>query len=107
ERYRGKRLLIATGGHPVVPDVLGIKHVITSNEALELAALPRRIVIVGGGYIAVEFAGIFATLGSEVTLIIRGEELLNGFDDDIRACLALEMRARGVTIHARCNVTSI
>src|SRR5712691_4958368 len=107
ERYSAKHILIATGAHPVVPDVPGIKHAITSNEALDLAALPRRIVIVGGGYIAVEFAGIFASLGSEVTLIIRGEELLNGFDDDVRVPLALEMRARGITIHARCHVTGI
>jgi glutathione reductase (NADPH) len=107
ERYRAKHILIATGGHPIVPDIPGIKHVITSNEALDLAELPRSIVIVGGGYIAVEFAGIFASLGSEVTLIIRGEELLNGFDDDVRACLAFEMRARGITIHARCHVTGI
>jgi glutathione reductase (NADPH) len=107
ERYRARHILIATGAHPVVPDVPGIKHVITSNEALELAELPRRMVIVGGGYIAVEFAGIFATLGTEVTVVIRGEELLNGFDDDVRACLAHEMRARGVTIIARSQVTAI
>src|SRR3954454_9669345 len=105
--YTADKILIAAGSHPTVPDIPGIEHVISSNEALDLAALPRRIVIVGGGYIAVEFAGIFASLGSAVTLIIRGEELLNGFDDDIRACLALEMRARGVTIHARCHVTNI
>src|SRR6266851_8207729 len=107
ERYRAKHILIATGAHPVVPDVPGIKHVITSNEALDLPALPRRIVIVGGGYIAVEFAGIFAGLGSAVTMVIRSEELLNGFDDDVRVALALEMRSRGVTILARTNVTRI
>ncbi len=100
-------ILIATGGHPVVPDVPGIEHAITSNEALDLEALPRRIVIVGGGYIAVEFAGIFQGLGSEVVQIIRGEELLNGFDDDVRVALALEMRARGVTLHTRSHVTKI
>ena len=107
ERYSAKHILIATGAHPVVPDVPGIKHAITSNEALDLATLPRRIVIVGGGYIAVEFAGIFATLGAEVTLVIRGEELLTGFDDDVRVALAIEMRARGITIIARTHVTGI
>jgi glutathione reductase (NADPH) len=107
KRYTAESILIATGAHPVVPDVPGIEHAITSNEALDLKALPRRIVIVGGGYIAVEFAGIFASLGSAVTLIIRGEDLLTGFDDDIRVGLALEMRSRGVTIHTRTNLTRI
>jgi glutathione reductase (NADPH) len=107
KRITAETILIATGGHPVVPDVPGIEHAITSNEALDLKALPRRIVIVGGGYIAVEFAGIFQGLGSEVTEVIRGEELLNGFDDDIRVALALEMRARGVTLHTRTHVTRI
>src|SRR5437764_1293317 len=81
--------------------VAGIEAAITSNEALDLPHLPRRIIIVGGGYIAVEFAGIFAGLGTAVTLVIRGEELLNGFDDDVRVALAMEMRARGVEILAR------
>ncbi len=107
KRVTAETILIATGAHPVVPDVPGVEHAITSNEAFHLEALPRRIVIVGGGYIAVEFAGIFATLGAEVTLIIRGDDLLRGFDDDIRVALALEMRARGITIHPRCHVTAI
>src|SRR5229473_3292730 len=105
--YTADNILIATGGHPTVPNIPGIEHAITSNEALDLPALPRRIVIVGGGYIAVEFAGIFAGLGSAVTMVIRSEELLNGFDDDVRVALALEMRSRGVTILARTNVTRI
>jgi glutathione reductase (NADPH) len=107
KRYTAERILIATGAHPVVPDVPGIEHAITSNEALDLPALPCRIVIVGGGYIAVEFAGIFASLGAAVTIVIRGEELLNGFDDDVRVALALEMRSRGITILARTHVTRI
>jgi glutathione reductase (NADPH) len=107
KRVTADTILIATGAHPVVPDVPGVEHAITSNEAFHLEGLPRRIVIVGGGYIAVEFAGIFATLGAEVTLIIRGDDLLRGFDDDIRVALALEMRARGITIHPRCHVTAI
>ena len=107
KRYTAETILIATGAHPVVPDIPGVEHAITSNEALDLQKLPRRIVIVGGGYIAVEFAGIFQSLGTEVTEIIRAEELLNGFDDDIRAILAIEMRTRGVTLKARTNVTRI
>src|SRR5207253_2162578 len=65
-RYTAETILIATGGHPIVPDIPGIEHVISSNEALDLPHLPRRIVIVGGGYIAVEFAGIFRGFGCEV-----------------------------------------
>jgi glutathione reductase (NADPH) len=107
KRFTAETILIATGAHPVVPDVPGVEHAITSNEALDLPTLPRRIIIVGGGYIAVEFAGIFQGLGAEVTEIIRGGDLLNGFDDDVRVALALEMRARGVTIHARTNVARI
>ena len=107
KRITAETILIATGAHPVVPDVPGIEHAISSNEALDLPKLPRRIIIVGGGYIAVEFAGIFQGLGTEVTQIIRGEDLLTGFDDDVRVALALEMRERGVTIHTRTHVTRI
>jgi glutathione reductase (NADPH) len=106
-RVTAETILIATGAHPVVPDIPGIEHAITSNEALDLQELPRRIVIVGGGYIAVEFAGIFAGLGSEVTMLLRGDELLRGFDDDIRVTLALEMRGRGIRIEPRRHVTEI
>src|SRR6266568_4833737 len=105
--YTADNILIATGGHPTVPDIPGIEHVISSNEALDLPQLPRRIGIVGGGYIAVEFAGIFRGLGAEVVELIRREELLYGFDDDIRSALAQEMRGRGVEIHARTHVTRI
>ncbi len=102
--YTAENILIATGGHPTVPDIPGIEHVISSNEALDLPELPRKIVIVGGGYIAVEFAGIFRGFGSEVVEIIRREELLYGFDDDLRIALAQEMRNRGIEIHTRTNV---
>ncbi|HLY43941.1 MAG TPA: glutathione-disulfide reductase [Stellaceae bacterium] len=105
--YTAENILIATGGHPTVPDIPGIEHVISSNEALDLPRLPRKIVIVGGGYIAVEFAGIFRGFGSEVVEIIRREELLYGFDDDLRIALAQEMRGRGVEIHTRTQVTRI
>ena len=105
--YTADKILVATGSHPTVPDIPGIQHVISSNEALDLPALPRRIVIVGGGYIAVEFAGIFNGFGAEVVELIRREELLYGFDDDIRIALAHEMRGRGVEIHARTQVARI
>jgi glutathione reductase (NADPH) len=105
--YTADKVLIATGSHPTVPDIPGIEHVISSNEALDLPRLPRRIVIVGGGYIAVEFAGIFNGFGAEVVELIRRDELLYGFDDDIRVALAQEMRGRGIEIHARTHVTRI
>src|SRR5919108_129875 len=106
-RHTAETILIATGGHPTVPNIPGIEHVISSNEALDLPELPRKIVIVGGGYIAVEFAGIFSGLGAEVVELIRRDELLYGFDDDIRVALAQEMRGRGIEIHARTHVTRI
>src|SRR6201987_4313606 len=105
--YTADKILIATGSHPTVPDIPGIEHVISSNEALDLPELPRRIVIVGGGYIAVEFAGIFNGFGTEVVELIRREELLYGFDDDIRVALAQEMRGRGIEIHGRAQVARI
>jgi glutathione reductase (NADPH) len=107
KRFTAANILVACGAHPVMPAIPGIEHAITSNEALDLGALPRRIVIVGGGYIAVEFAGIFHALGAEVRLVIRGEELLTGFDDDVRVGLAQELRQRGIEIHARTQVTRI
>jgi glutathione reductase (NADPH) len=107
KRYTAENIMIAVGGWPETPKIPGIEHVISSNEALDLPALPRRIVIVGGGYIAVEFAGIFNGFGSEVHEIIRREDLLHGFDDDVRVNLALEMRGRGIQIHARHNVQRI
>jgi glutathione reductase (NADPH) len=105
--YTADKIMIAVGGHPTVPDIPGIEHVISSNEALDLPSLPRRIVIVGGGYIAVEFAGIFRGFGSEVVEIIRREDLLHGFDDDLRVALAQEMRNRGIEIRARTQIVRI
>ena len=107
KRYTAATIMIAAGAHPVMPAIPGIEHAITSNEALDLPHLPRRIVIVGGGYIAVEFAGIFAALGAQVTIVIRGEELLNGFDDDVRVALAQELRTRGLEIRARTEIARI
>jgi glutathione reductase (NADPH) len=105
--YTAETILIATGGHPTVPDIPGVEHVISSNEALDLPQLPRRVIIVGGGYIAVEFAGIFHGVGCEVAQIIRREELLYGFDDDLRIALAQEMRNRGIQIRARTKIVRI
>jgi glutathione reductase (NADPH) len=105
--YTADKILVAVGGHPTVPDIPGIEHVISSNEALDLPQLPRRIIIVGGGYIAVEFAGIFSGLGSDVVEIIRREELLHGFDDDLRVMLAQEMRNRGIEIRTRTQIVRI
>jgi len=107
KRYTAENIMIAVGGWPETPKIPGIEHVISSNEALDLPERPRRIVIVGGGYIAVEFAGIFAGFGSEVHEIFRRDYLLHGFDDDIRLNLMQEMRTRGVNLHAHSNVTRI
>ena len=97
--YTAERILIATGGRPVKPTALdGIEHAITSEEAFHLPELPKRVTVVGAGYIAVEFAGIFNGLGSEVTLVYRGENILRGFDDDVRRHVAEEMERRGIRI---------
>ncbi len=90
-------ILVATGGRPWLDMSLpGIEHVITSNEVFYLKEMPRRVVIAGGGYIAVEFAGIFNGLGADTTLVYRGGEILRGFDDEIRSCVRGEMEKRGV-----------
>lgn len=108
ERVRVKHILIATGGWPSPgSDIPGIEHAISSNEALHLATLPRRIVIQGGGYIALEFACIFAGLGSDVTVVYRGENVLRGFDDDVRQHLREEMERRGIKVLCGPTVASI
>ncbi|MFN9925531.1 MAG: FAD-dependent oxidoreductase, partial [Phenylobacterium sp.] len=100
---RAAKILVATGGRPWMPDdVEGIEHAISSEEAFHLAELPRRIVVAGGGYIALEFAGIFAGLGVETTVVHRGPNVLRGFDDDIRSHVAEEMEQAG--IHIRLGV---
>jgi glutathione reductase (NADPH) len=108
ETVRAKHILIATGAWPHHgAQIAGIEHVISSNEAFHLPQLPKRILIQGGGYIAVEFAGIFNGLGSEVTLVYRGEDILRGFDDDLRAHLHMEMERRGIKIVTRQIVEAI
>src|SRR5581483_8003326 len=108
ETVRAKYILIATGGAPYAgAQIAGLEHVISSNEAFHLKQLPKRILIQGGGYIAVEFAGIFNGLGSEVTLVYRGENILRGFDDDVREQLRTEMTQRGIKIITRQTVAAV
>lgn len=107
KRITAKYILIATGGRPERPAIPGIAHSITSNEALDLTSLPRRVTIVGGGYIAVEFAGIFRAAGSEVTLVVRGPKILRGFDEDVRDHLTSELVRQGIEIRANSKVAHI
>jgi len=103
-RYTADKLLIATGGRPFVPDVTGAELGIVSDQVFSLPDLPPRVAIIGGGYIAVEFAGIMHSLGSEVILVYRGPLFLRGFDDDIRATLAGEMATRGIDLRFNVDV---
>jgi glutathione reductase (NADPH) len=108
KRYTTQRILIATGGRPWMPrDLAGVEHAISSNEAFHLEDLPKRIVIAGGGYIAVEFAGIFNGLGVDTTIVHRGPNILRGFDDDIRAHVTDEMGKRGIKVLLGCQHTAI
>src|SRR6202011_846545 len=108
ETVTAKYILVATGGAPNHgPAFPGIEHVISSNEAFHLTELPERIVIQGGGYIALEFAGIFAGYGSDVTVVYRGDNILRGFDEDVRAHLRAEMEKQGITILTGCTVSKI
>lgn len=102
-----KHILIATGGTPFVPEFEGREHVITSNEMFLLDEIPRRLVIVGGGYIACEFAGIMNGLGSAVTQLYRGPMILRGFDDEVRAHVAGEARRKGIDIRCDSDVTAV
>jgi len=102
-----ERILIATGGRPATPAIPGIELAITSNELLDLTALPARLLVLGAGYIAVEFAGIFRGFGSEVTVAYRGDAPLRGFDADLRRRLAIEMGNRGIALEAGFAPASI
>lgn len=97
-RYCARHVLVATGGRPLRPAFPGAELCITSEEAFHLSELPARVLIVGGGYIAVEFAGIFSGLGAQVCLAYRGEQILRGFDDEVRSHLAEEIAKAGVTL---------
>ncbi|MCW8885735.1 MAG: glutathione-disulfide reductase [Motiliproteus sp.] len=107
QRYSAERILIATGGWPSVPDIPGKEFVTTSNEVFDLASFPQRVLIVGGGYIAVEFAGIFNGLGAKTTQLYRGDLFLRGFDQEIRTFVADEMKKKGVDLRFNINVESI
>ncbi|GJL88527.1 MAG: glutathione-disulfide reductase [Minwuia thermotolerans] len=101
------RIIVATGGWPTMPEIPGIEHAISSNEVFFLPDLPKRFVVVGGGYIAVEFAGIMNGLGSQVTQIYRSEKILRGFDEDVRDVLSTEIVRKGVDLRTGVNITAI
>ncbi|MGF1628425.1 MAG: glutathione-disulfide reductase [Kiloniellaceae bacterium] len=107
QRFTARTILIATGGAPVFPLEPGWEHGISSNEAFHLKELPKRVVIAGGGFIAVEFAGIFNGLGSEVTLLYRGPQILRGFDDDVRNTLAGELVKKGIDLIVETTIDRI
>lgn len=107
EHYRAKKILIATGGWPHIPEFPGSDLAVSSNEIFDLDSFPQRIVIVGGGYIAVEFAGIFNGLGAQVTQLYRGPLFLRGFDADIRAHASQEILKSGVDLRFEVNVETI
>ena len=107
QQYTAERILVATGGWPFIPDIPGKEHIISSNEVFYLEDFPRRAVVVGGGYIAVEFAGIFAGLGVDTRLIYRGDLFLRGFDRDLREFVAQEVEKKGVNLHFNNNIEAI
>ena len=105
--YRARHILVATGGRPQRLEIPGADLAIVSDDALMLPALPQRVAIVGGGYIAVEFASIFRAAGAEVTQVIRADQILRGFDREVRAHLAGEMERRGIRFLRGCNLARI
>jgi glutathione reductase (NADPH) len=107
QTFSAERILIATGGWPMVPDIPGREHAITSNEAFFLQRLPERVLVVGGGYIAVEFAGIFNGLGADTRLLYRGEMFLRGFDHSVRTHLAEELIKNGLQLDFNTDVVKI
>jgi glutathione reductase (NADPH) len=102
-----KTVLVATGGHPMIPDVPGKEHLISSNECFELEQLPASIAIIGAGYISMEFASIFNGLGVAVTVLYRGDQILRDFDMELRDGLAEAMRDRGVDLRMNADIASI
>ncbi|KAL2649579.1 hypothetical protein R1flu_017707 [Riccia fluitans] len=107
KRVRARNILVAVGGRALVPDIPGKEHVITSDEALDLPSRPEKICIVGGGYIALEFATIFSGLGSEVHVFVRQDKVLRGFDEEIREFLADQMALKGVNFHFGESPTAV
>ncbi|MFX5839387.1 FAD-dependent oxidoreductase, partial [Acinetobacter baumannii] len=106
-RIRARHILVATGGWPQVPDSPGRELAITSNEAFFLPALPSRVLVVGGGYIAVEFASIFNGLGADTSLLYRGDLFLRGFDDDVRAHVRDELAASGIDLRFGTDIVRL
>ena len=107
QHFTAKNILIATGGTPHVPHFVGREHVITSNDIFDLEPFPQRLLVVGGGYIACEFASIFNGLGAQVTQLYRGEQVLRGFDDEVRHFVAAEMLKSGVDLRLNAGVVDI
>ena len=107
QRLETDKILIATGGAPFMPEIPGIEHAITSNEVFHLDKQPDSAIVVGGGYIAVEFAGIFNGIGTETTLAYRGPQILRGFDEDVRNHLSQEIVKKGINLKLETNVDSI
>jgi glutathione reductase (NADPH) len=105
--YRARHILVATGGRPLMPAFPGAEHVVSSDAMFQLDAQPRRMVIIGGGYVACEFAGIMNGLGTQVTQLYRGDQILRGFDDDVRDHLAAAMRDRGVVLEIQRDVAAV
>lgn len=106
-RLTAQHILLATGGKPRLPELPGIEHAISSDQAFHLPQLPRRVIVVGGGYIAVEFASIFHGMGAQLTLLHRGEQILGAFDGGIRQHLAEQLRIRGVDLRCKAEITRI
>ncbi len=102
-----RTILIASGSHPMIPDVPGREHLISSNECFLLERLPARIVIIGAGYIGMEFASIFRGFGVAVTVLYRGDQVLRDFDSDLRDGLAEAMRDRGIDLRMDTDVASV
>ena len=105
--YSAERILIATGGWPVTPNITGSEHMITSNEVFDLDVLPKKALVIGGGYIAVEFAGIFNGLGVDTKLIYRGPMFLRGFDNEVREFVRNEIEQKGVNLAFDTNITQL
>ncbi len=107
QRVSARHILVATGGRPHVPDIPGRELVITSNEMFDLEPFPQRLLVVGGGYIASEFASIFQGLGAQVTQLYRGGQILRGFDAEIASFVAAEMQKKGVQLRLQADITAV
>ncbi|WP_295760319.1 glutathione-disulfide reductase [Undibacterium sp.] len=107
QSYSANKLLIATGGTPMLPEISGKEFILSSDQIFDISPFPQRLLVVGGGYIACEFASIFNGLGAQVTQVYRGEQVLRGFDEDVRHFLANEVRKAGVDLRLNTDVATI